>query len=133
MDAMFTMGVSGFAGLALGLFLGVALAKLLSKKVSEATPDANGIDVKWWQVRETLTGTQLQILQYLESKKSATITQLQENFSFIPDRELYYRLEQIVLMQFIQRGKKDNDVVYQLNEDYSATVEDDKTVMLSTD
>ena len=77
-----------------------------------------------------LTGTQLQILQYLESKKSATITQLQEKFSFIPDRELYYRLEQIVLMQFVQRENNDIDVVYQLNEDYSAAVEDDKTVML---
>ena len=131
MDAMFTIGVAGFVGLVIGLVVGILLSKTLPKKVGETTSEASGADVEWWKVRETLTGTQLQILQYLESKKSATITQLQEKFSFIPDRELYYRLEQIVLMQFVQRGTKDDDVVYQLNEGYSATVEDDKTVMLS--
>jgi len=131
MDAMFTIGVAGFVGLVIGLVVGILLSKILPKKVGETTSEASGADVEWWKVRETLTGTQLQILQYLESKKSATITQLQEKFSFIPDRELYYRLEQIVLMQFVQRGTKDDDVVYQLNEGYSATVEDDKTVMLS--
>ena len=131
MDAMFTIGVAGVVGLVIGLVVGILLSKVLPKKVGETTSEASGADVEWWKVRETLTGTQLQILQYLESKKSATITQLQEKFSFIPDRELYYRLEQIVLMQFVQRGTKDDDVVYQLNEGYSATVEDDKTVMLS--
>ncbi|MFT7243839.1 MAG: hypothetical protein ACI82A_001187 [Candidatus Azotimanducaceae bacterium] len=128
MDAMFTLGAAGIVGLVVGF----AVAKLMSKGVKDSTTDAGGTDVEWWKVRETLTGTQLQILQYLESKKSATITQLQEKFSFIPDRELYYRLEQIVLMQFVRREAKDSDVVYQLNEDYSATVEDDKTVMLSS-
>lgn len=128
MDAMFTLGAAGIVG----LVVGIALAKLMSKGAKDTTPDASGTDVEWWKVRETLTGTQLQILQYLESKKSATITQLQEKFSFIPDRELYYRLEQIVLMQFVLRENKDSDVVYQLNEGYSATVEDDKTVMLSS-
>jgi hypothetical protein len=128
MDAMFTLGAAGIVGLVLGF----AIAKLMSKGAKDTTADAGGTDVEWWKVRETLTGTQLQILQYLESKKSATITQLQEKFSFIPDRELYYRLEQIVLMQFVRRETKDSDVVYQLNEDYSATVEDDKTVMLSS-
>ena len=34
-------------------------------------------------------------------------------------------------MQFIQRGRDASDVIYTLNEDYSMTVESDKTVMLS--
>jgi hypothetical protein len=33
-------------------------------------------------------------------------------------------------VQFVQRENNYSDVVYQLNEDYSAAVEDDKTVML---
>ena len=126
MTAMFSLGTAGIVGLVIGF----VLAKLMSKGTKDAAPDASGADVEWWKVREMLTGTQLQILQYLESKKSATITQLQEKFSFIPDRELYYRLEQIVLMQFVQRENNDSDVIYLLNEDYSAAVEDDKTVML---
>ncbi|MFN3237085.1 MAG: hypothetical protein ACE37D_08490, partial [Pseudomonadales bacterium] len=98
-----------------------------------AKTSSEGSEVAWWQVRETLTGTQLQILQYMEEHKSVSITKLQEKFSFIPDRELYYRLEQIVLMKFIQRGREGGDVVYVLNDDYSATIEGDKTVMLPGD
>ncbi|MFT5562116.1 MAG: hypothetical protein ACI9Z9_001995, partial [Litorivivens sp.] len=119
MDAMFTIGASGIVGLGVGFLLSKALTKIASQKESGTTSDASGSDVEWWKVRETLTGTQLQILQHLEAKKSATITQLQKKFSFIPDRELYYRLEQIVLMQFVRRGRKDSDVVYELNEYYS--------------
>lgn len=81
-------------------------------------------------MRKTLTGTQLQILQCLESHSEVSIEKLQDRFSFIPDRELYYRLEQIVLMIFVIRGLKGNGVIYTLNSDYSCTVEDDKTVML---
>lgn len=117
-----------------GLIVGFGLAKLLTKPgQGDATSAKSGAKVEWWQQRETLTGTQLQILQYLETKKSATITQLQEKFSFIPDRELYYRLEQIVLLQFLLRGRNNDQVIYELNPDYSGTVEDDKTVMLSND
>ena len=124
------MGMAGAA--VVGLIVGFVLAKLLGGKQSEAIqPSDTGADTEWWKVRETLTGTQLQILQYMESKKEASITKLQEKFSFIPDRELYYRLEQIVLMHFVNRGRKDGEVVYVLNKDYSGTVEDDKTVMLS--
>ncbi len=129
MDGMVAIGISGVVGLCLGF----GIAKLLVKGDKPVAAAGNDPDVEWWKVRETLTGTQLQILQYLESKKSASITQLQEKFSFIPDRELYYRLEQIVLMQFVQRGRKEEEVMYNLNQDYSGTVEDDKTVMLSGD
>ncbi|MCZ6504239.1 MAG: hypothetical protein O6945_17215 [Gammaproteobacteria bacterium] len=73
----------------------------------------------------------MQILQYMEAKKEASITELHEKFSFIPDRELYYRLEQICLMDFVARGRKDGEVNYSLNPDYSGTVESDKTVMLA--
>lgn len=123
-------GLIGLIGAgACGLIVGFLLAKATGGGAKSAPEPAE--DVEWWKVRETLTGTQLQILQYMESNKSATITQLQEKFSFIPDRELYYRLEQIVLMEFLTRGRKNSDVVYELNTDYSATIEDDKTVMLS--
>ena len=127
-----------FVGMGAALIVGIGLGYVLGKQtagkqeevaapaapVAPATPD-------WWNVRQTLTGTQLQILQYMEARKEVSISGLQEKFSFIPDRELYYRLEQIVLMEFLQRQRKDGEVVYVLNPDYSGTVEDDKTVMLA--
>ena len=66
----------------------------------------------------------------MDGKKEASITDLQEEFSFIPDRELYCRLEQICLMEFLVRGRQSGDVSYSLNSAYSATVEDDSTVVL---
>ena len=125
MDNMLGMGVS----LVVGLGLGFLLAKMLGKK------DIDGeeivAEINWWEIRETLTGTQMQILQYMEAKKDSSITVLQEKFSFIPDRELYYRLEQICLMDFIVRERRQGEVYYKLNPAYSGTVEDDKTVMLA--
>lgn len=35
-------------------------------------------------------------------------------------------------MEFVARERRDGDVVYTLNADYSETVEDDKTVMLDS-
>ena len=52
------------------------------------------------------------------------------DLSFIPDRELFYRIEQIVLMGFVTRSRKDGVVTYTVNSDYSSTVEDDKTVII---
>lgn len=122
-------------GLVVGIGIGYALATILGNKDSD-TPvpvvePAN--KPNWWQTREQLTGTQLQILQYMEANKEVSITGLQEKFSFIPDRELYYRLEQIVLMQFLERVRKEGEVFYVLNAEYSGTVEGDKTVMLGAD
>lgn len=79
--------------LAAGLVIGFLLGNLLSKgkaPAAESTPVKN-----WWEERKTLTGTQLQLLQYMEARRSAPIADIQEKFSFIPDHELYYRLEQI--------------------------------------
>jgi F420-0:gamma-glutamyl ligase-like protein len=126
MDSSMAMILAGIGGLVIGFVLG----RMRGGGQSEA-PAAAEETIEWWKLRESLTGTQLQILEYLEAKRLATITDLQEKFSFIPDRELYYRLEQVVLMQFIQRGRDASDVIYTLNEDYSMTVESDKTVMLS--
>ena len=124
-------GIVGMVvALVVGLVLGFVIANLM-KKNEAPVAEAPESTPHWWDVRKTLTGTQLQILQYMEAKKEASITELQEKFSFIPDRELYYRLEQIVLMEFVIRGRNDNEVSYELNPDYSGTVEDDKTVMLS--
>ncbi|MFT6039837.1 MAG: hypothetical protein ACI9TP_002639 [Candidatus Azotimanducaceae bacterium] len=88
--------------------------------------------VNWWELRKRLTGTQLQILIFLEAQKYATIGDVQTKFEFIPDRELYYRLEQIVLLAFASRGREHGDVVYILNPAYATTIENDKTVMLSS-
>jgi len=122
------IGIGG--GLVVGLIIGFFLAKLTASKEApaEVVDDA---EKKWWQLREQLTGTQAKILQYMEARQESTIGELQEKFSVIPDRELHYRLEQIVLMGFMMRGRKDKDIIYRLNPEYSVTVEDDKTVFLS--
>ncbi len=123
------LAIAAVAGIVIGYLLG-GLGK--SKSTDNAT-DGDSVDHEyWWETRKTLTGTQLQILQHMESVKQASIGSLQEKFSFIPDRELYYRLEQIVLLKFLDRGRKEGEVTYTLDADYSSTVEDDKTVMLSS-
>ena len=125
MDNMLGMGVS----LVVGLSLGFLLAKMLGGKNSEAIQSIP--EINWWEIREALTGTQMQILQHLEVQKDTSITALQEKFSFIPDRELYYRLEQICLLNFIEQERRDGEVYYKLNPAYSGTAEDDKTVRLT--
>jgi len=122
-------------GLVVGIGIGYALATILGNKDSDGSaPQAAATSrPDWWQTREQLTGTQLQILQYMEANKEVSITGLQEKFSFIPDHELYYRLEQIVLMQFLERVRKEGEVFYVLNAEYSGTVERDKTVMLGSE
>lgn len=124
MEYMTEAGIAAAVGLMIGYLAGV-----LRGRSGSSGEDAAGA-VDWWEMRKALTGTQLQILQYMESNKESSINALQEKFSFIPDRELYYRLEQIYLMGFLLRERKDGKVFYSLNPDYSGTVEDDKTVML---
>ncbi len=118
------------AALVVGLLIGYVIALLTRPKpaapVAPVTPSHN-----WWEERHALTGTQLQILQHMEAKREDTITSLQEKFSFIPDRELYYRLEQICLMGFVERRREEGEMHYSLNKDYGGTVEEDKTVILS--
>lgn len=130
------MDVVGMGGaLVLGIVIGYVLATVMGGKKDQATDSKDTAlpRLDWWTVRQTLTGTQLQILQHMEAKKEVSITGLQEKFSFIPDRELYYRLEQIVLMNFLVRERKEGEVFYVLNPDYSGTVEDDKTIMLASE
>ncbi|MCB1692342.1 MAG: hypothetical protein KDI19_06215 [Pseudomonadales bacterium] len=129
MEGMTEIGIALVIGLVIG-YLVAAFSR--GKPRAEAGSQAEA-EKDWWEIRKTLTGTQLQILQHMESNKQATIGSLQEKFSFIPDRELFYRLEQIVLMGFVDRGREDGDVIYKLNAGYSGTVEDDKTVMLPND
>lgn len=118
--------------LLVGIGIGYAIATFMAKK-GDGDENATNPDINpdWWKIRQALTGTQLQILQYMEANKEVSITGLQEKFSFIPDRELYYRLEQIVLMKFLSRVRKEGEVYYVLNSEYALRVEDDKTVMLS--
>ena len=116
---------------AVALLVGLGMGFFIGRGRKPANPDEQVKDHdEWWKLRETLTGTQLQILQYLEGKREASIEMLQEKFSFIPDRELFYRIEQIVLMGFITRARKEGVMTYTVNSDYSTTVEDDKTVMI---
>ncbi len=123
---MFALGVGVVVGIAIGYLIGTRV----TKKAPEVAPIVKE-DPNWWNIRKGLTGTQLQILQHMESEKEVSISGLQQKFSFIPDRELYYRLEQIALMKFLVRERKEGEVWYILNPDYKGTVEDDKTVMLS--
>ena len=127
MDNLIQMG----GALAVGLMIGILLARNLGGNPPKSEPIEEKQQPQWWKLREKLTGTQLQILQFMEAHREITITKLHQKFSFIPDRELYYRLEQIVLMQFASRSHKGGEAVYTLNADYSGTVEDDKTVMLT--
>ena len=130
------MDIVGLGGaLIAGIAIGYGLATVLGRSRATAgeTPAGPADRPAWWNTRQALTGTQLQILKHMEAKKEVSITGLQEKFSFIPDRELYYRLEQIVLMGFLQRVRKEGEVYYVLNPEYSMTVEDDKTVMLGGD
>ncbi len=130
MDNMMELGIALIAGVCIGFLLGRLLG---GTSASGATVTGDGLKspVKnWWEIRKTLTGTQLQILQYMEEEKEVTMTSMQEKFSFIPDRELFYRLEQICLMDFLMRDRKDGEVSYRLNPEYSVTVEEDKTVVL---
>ena len=117
--------------LVVGLILGFVLAKMTAGKAEAQAAKAYEPQKEWWQLREQLTGTQAVILQFMDSKKEATISELQEKFAKTPDRELYYRLEQIVLMGFMMRGSKNQEVFYKLNPEYSETVEEDKTVFLT--
>ncbi len=127
------MDMIGMAvALIVGIGIGYAIAAFMAKKSnSPAVAPSADINPDWWNIRQTLTGTQLQILQYMEGEKEVSITNLQEKFSFIPDRELYYRLEAVVLMKFLSRERKEGEVYYVLNPEYGLRVEDDKTVMLS--
>jgi hypothetical protein len=118
--------------LMVGIGIGYGISFAIAKKPGNASSTTDYAPPNWWKTRQSLTGTQLEILQYMEAKKDVSITGLQEKFSFIPDRELYYRLEQIVLMKFLIRERKEGEVHYVLNPDYSGTVEDDKTVMLGS-
>ena len=129
MENLIGMIVALIVGIGIGYFIAL---KMKGDSQEQASPAATNTP-NWWDVRKTLTGTQLQILQYLEAKREVSITGLQEKFDFIPDRELYYRLEQIVLMNFLIRERKEGEVYYVLNPEYSGTVEDDKTVMLSSE
>lgn len=124
MNIIVELAIAAVVGLLVGYAIGAR------GKGSRTEAGAGDDETQWWKLRDTLSGTQLQILQYLEAKKEASITALQEKFSFIPDRELFYRLEQIVLMNFIQRDRKHGEIVYKLNPDYSGRVEGDKTVIL---
>ena len=122
--------MDNYLGLGIAVIVGLCLGYLLANLMKGKAEESPEPQTDWWKERETLTGTQLQILQYMEAKKEASITEMHEKFSFIPDRELYYRLEQICLMDFVTRGRKDGEVSYSLNPDYSGTVESDKTVMI---
>jgi len=131
MENMVFIGVALVLGVAIGWVLGSRLGGGATHSDTAEQSASTESDENWWEIRETLTGTQLQILQHMESAQKATITSLQDKFSFIPDRELYYRMEQISLMGFLERERAGGEMIYRLNPAYSGTVEEDKTVFLS--
>jgi hypothetical protein len=119
MENLITMGAVLLVGFVIGKFLSKAPQSPRVQQVSEKPV--------WWQKRDALRGTQM---QFMEAKKKANIVELQKKFSFIPGRELFYRLEQIVLMGFMSRTRAGGEVIFVLDQAYMITVESDKTVML---
>ena len=61
----------------LHFFGGGEKAKEEEKPAKPAAPEPVAVpepEEDWWEIRETLTGTQLQILQHMEAEKESTIS-----------------------------------------------------------
>jgi len=121
---------------AAGLIVGGGLVYALrpgSKSSDSGAGDSSGEEPSWWLRRKGLSGSQLQILQFIETQGDTNLQAVQKRFGKVPDRELFYRLEQIHLLGFLEKERADNEVIYKMTPDYAEAVEalqDDKTVML---
>lgn len=121
-----------------GLGAGAVIMQLIKGKPAPAAAPQMDTEAAedWWAKRKTLSGTQLQILQFIENAHSVSISKLQDKFKAVPDRELFYRLEQICLMGFVGKQRADGEVRYVMTEEYEEAVDmmqDDKTVMIVPD
>lgn len=66
-------------GLGVALVVATGIGYVIAEQVDgsepgEAAPGA--ATPEWWNIRQSLTGTQLRILQYMEAKKEVFITGL---------------------------------------------------------
>ncbi len=100
---------------------------------AESTDKPTEEQPSWWLRRKALSTSQLQILQFIETEGDVTLETIQKRWTKLPDRELFYRMEQIHLLGFLEKDRQDNEVTFRLTPDYAEAVEamqDDKTVML---
>ncbi len=125
--------VAFLAGLIVGGVLVFAIRPRQKTQVTEAV-DTQAEEPSWWLRRKGLSSSQLQILQFIEGKGGdVTMQTLYKRWAKVPDRELFYRMEQIHLLGFLEKERGDNEVTFRLTPEYAEAVEalqDDKTVML---
>lgn len=125
--------LSFLAGFIVGGALIYAIRPRSAPEEAAAVESEDEESPSWWLRRKGLSGSQLQILQFIEAQGDTSIQDIQKRFSKVPDRELFYRMEQIHLLGFLDKERGDNAVIYRMTADYAEAVEalqDDKTVML---
>ena len=132
MDEFYILPVLAFlAGLILGGGLMYAI-RARPKPAVAVEPSAEE-SPSWWLRRKGLSGSQLQLLQFIETEGDTNLDAIQKRFTKVPDRELFYRMEQIHLLGFVEKERDANTVTFRLTPDYAeavAALMDDKTVIL---
>lgn len=130
------MVLSFVAGIVIGTVATAILKKRGKSGESEPEPKAYSDETQWLLRKQDLSGSQRQILEFIESRPRTPIKAVQDRFAKVPDRELFYRLEQLHLLGFIHKAREGEQVVYSLTEPFASAVQvrkDDKTVMISRD
>lgn len=133
MESYIGLILSFLAGLMVGGGLVFAIRPRSKPEVAEPVETQAEESPSWWLRRKGLSGSQLQILQFIETQGDTAMKTIQERFTKVPDRELFYRMEQIHLLGFLEKQRGDNEIIYRLTPEYAEAVEalqDDKTVML---
>lgn len=77
----------------------------------------------WTIRRDHLSDSQRRLLRHIEQEKSASFSTLREQFVSTPSKELFYRLEQLRLLGFLEctrlgQGNDASLLIYQLTEEY---------------
>ena len=134
MDEFYILPVLTFlAGLVLGGALTYAIRTRSKAGAAPAIEPSAEESPSWWLRRKGLSGSQLQLLQFIETEGDTNLEAIQKRFTKVPDRELFYRMEQIHLLGFIEKERDANTVTFRLTPDYAeavAALMDDKTVIL---
>ena len=126
--------------LVVGVLVGGGVAALVLRRgkptvaaAAAAPQKAYTDDTQWLLKKQDLSGSQRQILEFIESSARTSIQAVQDRFTKVPDRELFYRLEQLHLVGFIDKERDGDEVIYSLSDAYKSAVQvpaDDKTVMI---
>ena len=98
--------------------------------VSDSNYSATGLPVEimmtWVEKRNYLTATQREILRFLEIEGGSSYRKIVDNFNKISSKEMFYRLEKLRLMSFIQLKRfgdeKSRFFEYRLSEEYTTEI-----------